>query len=89
MKTIPPLQLARALRLRGTFLAVLAGCLAASLAAAHAAQPSVQALLPGKWPLWPQVGGALAVTVVGNNAYVALAGAGLGAFDGFFRKVGV
>jgi hypothetical protein len=47
MKTIPQLQLSRALRLRRTFLALLAGSLAAGLVATHAAPPSVQALLQG------------------------------------------
>ncbi len=70
MKTIPQLPLIRALRLLGTFLAVLAACFAAGLAAAHAAPPSVQPLLQGKWPAWPRVGSANDVKVVGNYAYV-------------------
>ena len=46
MKTIPPLQLTRAVRRRGIFLTALAGCLAVGLAASHAAAPpSLQALL--------------------------------------------
>ena len=62
------------------------GMLAAGLAAAHAAPPSVQPLLPGKWPAWPR-GDALDVKVVGNYAYVALHSTGfldsrsLGVFD--------
>lgn len=78
MKTIP--QLTRALRLRGTFLAMLAGCLAVGLAATHAAPPSLQPLLQGKWPKWPP-GSAWDVKVVGNYAYVALGAGGLAVID--------
>ena len=80
MKTIPQLQLTRALRLRGTFLAVLAVCLAAGVAATHAAPPSLQPLLQGKWPAWPR-GYAQVVKVVGNYAYVALGAGGLVVID--------
>jgi hypothetical protein len=88
MKIIPQLQLTRALRLRGTFLAVLAGCLAAGLAATHAAPPSLQ-IVPqatwpawqGNWPTWPRGGEAQDVKVAGNYAYVVLGSAGLAVFD--------
>ena len=66
MKTISQLQLTRALRLRGTFLAVVAGCLAAGLAATHAAPPSLQPLLQGKWPKWSRGAEAQDVKVVSN-----------------------
>ena len=66
---------------RSACLALLAGCLAAGLAAAHAAPPSLQPLHPGKWPEWPRGGFALDVKVAGNYAYVALSAAGLGVID--------
>ena len=61
-------------------LALLAICLAAGLAATHAAPPSVQALLPGKWPTLPQVN-VNDVKVVGNFAYDAIGYDGLAVFD--------
>ena len=61
-------------------LAALAVCLAASLAAAHAAPPSLQTLLPGKWPGWTR-GYAQVVKVVGNYAYVAIGAGGLAVID--------
>jgi len=79
-KTIAQVRRIRALRLRGTFLAVLAGCLAASLAAGRAAQPSVQALFNGKWPAVTR-GWASDVKMAGNYAYVALVGGGLAVVD--------
>ena len=78
MKTIPQLQLTRAFRLPGTFLALLALCLAAGLTAAHAASPSLQPLVQGKWP---SSGNARGVAVSGNYAYVADGGAGLQVID--------
>lgn len=82
MKTMPQLELGRALRLRRTFLAVLAGCSAADLAVTHAAPPSLQPLTLGKWPTWPRPGGsAHDVKVVGNYAYVALGAGGLAVID--------
>ena len=61
---------------------LLAFCLATGLAAAHAAQPNIQALLPGKWPAYARFGGdAVDVKVAGNFAYVALYEAGLAIFD--------
>ena len=59
-------------------LAVLAGCLAAGLAATHAAPPSLQPLLPGKWP---SIGNSLGVAVSGNYAFVADWDAGLQVID--------
>ena len=49
MKTSKPMLPRTHLR-RGVRLAALAACLFAGLAATHAAQPSVQPLLEGKWP---------------------------------------
>ena len=80
MKTIPQLQLSRALRLRGTVLAALAACFVTGLTAAHAAPPSLQPLLQGKWPTLPR-GEAYDVQVVGNYAYVALGAGGLQVID--------
>ena len=75
------LQLIRPFRLPGTFLALLAACLAAGLPPAHAAPASLQALIhPGKWPAWPR-GAALDVQVAGNYAYIALGAAGLAVID--------
>lgn len=48
MKTIPQSKLCSVVRFRGTFLVVLAICLAAGLTLSHAAQPSVKPLLQGK-----------------------------------------
>ena len=45
-----------------------------------AAPPTVQPLLPGKWPAWPR-GEARGVKVVGNYAYVVLSGGNLAVFD--------
>jgi hypothetical protein len=70
MKTIPQLQFTRTLGPRGTFLALVIGCFVAGLAATHAAPPSLQPLLQGKWPAWPRGGYASDVKVVGNYAYV-------------------
>jgi len=78
-KTIPQLQPAHLLGLRGTFLALLAGCFAVGLAVAYTAPPSLQLLLPGKWPAFR--GEANDVKVVGNYAYVALGEAGLAVID--------
>ena len=68
MQTIPQHPLPRASRCRGTFLALLAACLAASLAATHAAAPTLQPLVPAKWP---SSGNARGVAVSGHYAYVA------------------
>src|ERR1044071_6012446 len=82
MKTSLSLQLTRALRLRGTFLAVIAGCFAACLAATHAASLSLQPLVqPGKWPTWPRGDEALDVAVASNYAFVALGSGGLAVID--------
>ena len=83
LTTIPQLQLARALQLRGTFLAALALCFAAGLAATHGAPPRLQPLVhPGKWPALPRGGvEAQDVKVVGSYAYVALGSAGLAVID--------
>lgn len=62
-------------------LAALAGCLAAGLAAAHAAPPSLQPLLPGKWPALPRGNAYCDVKVVGNYAYAAICQGGLAVFD--------
>jgi hypothetical protein len=59
----------------GVCLAVLAG-----LAAAHAAPPSVQPLLEGKWPAWLRED-ATDVEMVGNYAYVTLGASGLAVID--------
>jgi hypothetical protein len=59
---------------------LLAGCLAVSLAATHAAQPSLQTLLRGKWSTSPQ-GSVFDVKVVGNYAYVADFANGLQVID--------
>jgi hypothetical protein len=74
MKTIPQLQLTRAPRLRGIFLAALAVCFATGLVATLAAQPSLQPLVhPGKWPTLPRGGGeAQDVKVVGHYAYLVM-----------------
>src|SRR5687768_13078304 len=64
----------------GPFLPVIALCFVAAAAATHAAPPSVQTLLPGKWPAWGR-GDAKDVKVVGQYAYVALDYAGLAVFD--------
>jgi hypothetical protein len=61
-------------------LPALAGLLMFGTLAATAAQPRLQALLPGKWPAWPR-GSAYDVKVVGNYAYVALGEYGLAVFD--------
>lgn len=66
---------------REAWLALLAGCLAACLTAAHAAPPSLQPLPQGKWPALPRGGYAYDVKVVGNNAYVAVGAGGLAVFD--------
>ena len=71
MKIISKLQLTCALRLRGTFLALLVGCFAAGLAATYAVPLSLQPLLPGNWP-----GGAVDVEVVGNYAMRPVQAAG-------------
>ena len=55
-------------------------CLVAGSVATHAVQPSVQPVLPGKWPKWPQ-GGAYNVKVAGNHAYLAVGEGGIAAFD--------
>ena len=91
MKTIPLLQFTRlpaawlreagALRRRGIFLAVLAGCFAVGLGATHAATPTLQPLLQGKWPAFPRGGDARDVKVSGNYAYVADHDAGLQVID--------
>ena len=80
MKTILQLQLTRAFRFRGTFLAVIAVCFATGLVPTHAAPPSVQPLRAGKWAAVPG-GTALDVKVVDNYAYVALGAAGLAVID--------
>jgi hypothetical protein len=61
-------------------LAALAGCLAAGLAAGHAALPSVKPLLESRWPTSPG-GPAYDVKVAGNYAYVALGPGGLTVID--------
>ena len=61
-------------------LAAFAVCLAAGLAATHAAPPSVQPLLQGKWATGPQ-SGAYDVKLVGNYAYVAIRDGGLAVID--------
>ena len=80
MKPILQFQLTGAPRLHGKLLALLAGCLAASLTVIDAAQPSLQPLLGGKWPAFPR-GNARDVKVVGNYAYLADGGAGLQGID--------
>jgi hypothetical protein len=77
LKTNPP---RRSHIHRGACLALLAGGLAAGLAAAHAAPPRLQPLRQGKWPTWPR-GDAHDVKVVGNYAYVALGAGGLAVID--------
>ncbi len=80
MNTIQP---SRSCLYGGLCLALLAGCLAAGLAATHAAPPSLQLhpLGRGNWPALPRGGQATDVKVVGNYAYVALGSAGLAVFD--------
>ena len=65
---------------RVSCLALLVGFLAAGLATAHAAPPSLQPLLRGKWPVWAK-GNATDVKVEGNYARVTLGFGGLSVID--------
>ncbi len=60
-------------------LALLAALLTAGLALTHAAPPSLQPLLPGKWPV--SAGNSRDFKVAGNYAYVADARLGLQVID--------
>ena len=79
MKTTPQRKLNHTVRLCVTLLAFFAGCFVAGLAATHAAQPTVQPLLQGKWT--GSSPNAYDVAVEGKYAYLADRAEGLHVID--------